>query len=137
MNLTKQITLNTLGGVREEYWTDDAGHRHGDYVAYDINGDVTDCTSYVNGLREGEYKWWVNNRLVFYAVYRDDKLHGECRCWYDSGVFEGCAFFKDGTNITKEVLPYADNPVMIVLKFGIPMLSDRSLCKNEGKYLYD
>ena len=52
---------------------------------------------YRDGKLEGECKWWYENgQLEEQAFYRDGKLEGEYKWWYENGQLKMQAFYRNG-----------------------------------------
>lgn len=114
----------TSGILTHHFYIDEWNRYQGLYLEWYENGlPLLECT-YVNDFLEGEYKKWHRNGTLFVHCYRKNNiLHGEYREWNEYGNLTHIYFFADDVDISKEVLAYSNNPVMIKLKFGIKLLT--------------
>ena len=50
----------------------------------------------MNGMKEGEGKFYLDNKLCFFGNWKDDLMEGEGKLYYQSGIvaYEG-QFSKD------------------------------------------
>jgi len=70
--------------VSSEYFVD--GKRHGLYIKYFANGQVSYQAVFKDGLRHGEAtSWWQNGNLMSKTPYTEGKMHGFAYQWYKTG----------------------------------------------------
>lgn len=112
------------GTLSELYYLDDANRLQGEYKRWHQNGQLYIQCFCEDDHRNGEDKIWNDRgQLLDHSHWSHGKLHGESKTWDNGGQLIEHHFYKNDENITDEVLPYIDNPVIIKLKFDIPVLA--------------
>lgn len=94
------------------------GQKQGDWKFFRSNGSLSGEGSFdQNGNRTGEWKWYGDNgELMEYAFYKDGKLEGENKRFFENGKpYYVAPFIND--KITGEYLVYNDHGALIQKKY--------------------
>jgi|GEM_PF-4989000 len=75
MPCRKSYPSSKGGGCMERYTEDANGEKHGKYISYDVNGNVTSRGNYVHGVKQGN---WYNIDSFFYP---------SSYFWYENGKY--------------------------------------------------
>jgi antitoxin component YwqK of YwqJK toxin-antitoxin module len=155
---TKEIIRNGINGNIYDKYYEKNGKKHGEYKSwYGVNNPITSynylenkfMTVYVNrkiekeydkrqqfiisnykeGKLEGKYRYWYENgKLSEMCNYKEGKIEGEWKSWYDNGVQKIICNYKNG-KIEGEWKGWYDNGnPMIVSNFKDDKLHGEYKC---------
>lgn len=95
-NTLSAVISTSDSGVTYVYWLDEQNRKQGEQRSYK-DGNLRTLTHYVDGLRHGEFKWWVDGYLFMYERYVHGIIDG-VSCSYDEpGVLTRASTFTNGT----------------------------------------
>jgi hypothetical protein len=77
----------------------------GEEKSYYSDGELKTITNWKDGLLEGESKWYFKNgQLGAVSNLKDNKREGEIKTYRENGKLSGIYYYKNGNNITEQVL---------------------------------
>ena len=68
----------------------------GKWVTLNQNGDTASVINYVNGVMEGNAKYFENGNLKIEAIYKEGKFHGSYTEYHPNGVVDAMGEFWNG-----------------------------------------
>lgn len=85
--IKKIFTYWQINTVKEEYFVNEQGNKHGEYKMYYTNGKLYKKCRYVNGILHGNYKtWYYDGTPWSTGKLVNGELHGEYKTWYSDGT---------------------------------------------------
>jgi hypothetical protein len=88
------------------------GELNGRFEAYNVDGDMIEEGSYLNGKLHGVFREYDGGKLKVQCLYKNDKIDGKFTRWrdVDTGVLEYNVYYKEG--IPETLMGFDDNSMI-------------------------
>jgi antitoxin component YwqK of YwqJK toxin-antitoxin module len=105
--------------LTHHFHLDDYNYYQGLYLEFYEDGTPSLACTYIDDNLVGKYtRWHQNGTLFVQTYYENNRYHGEYKEWNKSGTLVVHCYMLHDEDITKEIQPYLDNPVILKLKYG-------------------
>ncbi len=82
-------TMIKIIGEIEPVWS-------GSFFVYDSNENLSATGSILNGMADGIFQYYKDNKLTRTCMYKEDNLEGEMKWFYSNGKIEKITNYTDG-----------------------------------------